>query len=224
MNDHLEHDLKHEHSITEELTCHTPYAIFSVAFGLTILSFMGFFSYGAFELSTIQKGTHELFHTFHFMHIVFAATGTLITFFRFSKNLIKGLVLAVVSTSVFCSLSDIVFPYFGGLLLGLPMQFHFCWYSELHNILPFLIVGLINGIIMSSHHSSRQSLYSIFSHFIHISISSFASLFYLASQGYADWGSNIGLIFLLLIVAVVVPCTFADVIVPMAFARADKKK
>jgi hypothetical protein len=159
------------------------------------------------------------------MHIVFAATGTLITFFRFSKSVWKGIIIGGLTASFFCLLSDSILPYLGGLALGVPMHFHICFVSELDKVLPFLFVGLLNGYVMSRHHSSKQSFYSTFSHFIHILISSFASMFYLVAHGFNEWAHDIGFVFLFLIVAVVVPCTFSDVVVPMWFAkRADKKK
>lgn len=228
-NKHLDnghnHELhEHDHTLTGELVCHLPYSIFSVAFGLAILSFL---VYGALLVqaaqSTVCRSSMVLFHSFHFMHIVFAATGTMITFFRFSKNIPKGIIVSIFSASFFCTLSDAILPYLGGKLLGVNMHLHLCFVTELHNILPFLIVGLLNGFIMSRHHESRQGMFSVFSHFIHILISSFASIFYLVSQGCTDWYQNIGLVFLFLVIAVVVPCTLSDVVVPMAFARAGKK-
>lgn len=228
-NKHLDHNHDHdqhahEHTLTGELVCHLPYSVFSVAFGLAILSFL---VYGALLIqaspAAVCKSSMVLFHSFHFMHIVFAATGTMITFFRFSNNIPKGILVSIVSSSFFCTLSDAILPYLGGELLGVHMHLHLCFLTELHNILPFLVVGLLNGFIMSRHHSSRQGMFSVFSHFIHILISSFASIFYLISQGCTDWYQNIGLVFLFLVVAVVVPCTLSDVVVPMAFARAGKK-
>jgi hypothetical protein len=156
------------------------------------------------------------------MHIVFAATGTLITFFRFSKNIVKGFLVGIFSTTVFCTLSDAIIPYIGGKLLGVNMHFHLCFLTELRNVLPFLGIGLLNGFVMSRHHSSKQSMFSTSSHFVHILISSFASTFYLVSHGFTQWYSSIGFVFLFLIIAVVIPCTFSDLIVPMAFAKGDK--
>lgn len=225
MDDHCEqHELAHEHTITSELICHFPYAVFSVAFGLAVLSFISFLSLCNLDAQTTCKGAHLLFHSFHFMHIVFAATGTLITYYRFSKNILKGLIVGAFTASFFCMLSDSILPYLGGELLGVHMHFHICFYSDLDKVLPFLLVGLLNGYIMSKHHASKQSFYSTFSHFIHILISSFASMFYLVAHGFVNWSANIGFVFLFLIVAVVVPCTFSDLVVPIAFARADKKK
>jgi hypothetical protein len=223
-HDHNHNHDEHSHTLTGELICHLPYAIFSVAFGLAILSFLHYFSslLGAGQ-DVVCQGADELFHSFHFMHIVFASTGTLITFFRFSRNILKGFIVGSLSAAFFCTLSDSILPYLGGRLLGVDMHLHICFFTELSNVLPFLVVGLFNGFIMSRHHSSRQVLFSIFSHFVHILISSFAAMFYLVSHGCIDWYVFIGMVFLFLVVAVVVPCTLSDVVVPMAFARADKK-
>jgi hypothetical protein len=223
MNNRHNHDeYEHGHHLIGELFCHLPYAIFSAAFGIVILSFITYFSLGI-DTAMTCKGSRVLFHSFHFMHIAFAATGTLITFFRFSKNILKAIVVGIVSPSFFCSLSDVILPYLGGRMMGVPMKLHICFASELPNVLPFLFVGVINGFILSRHHHDRQGVYSVFSHAIHIFISSLASIFYLVSHGCTDWYHYIGIIFLFLIIAVVIPCTMSDVVVPMVFARAGKK-
>lgn len=223
VNNH-QHGHNHGSTLGSELICHTPYAIFSVAFSLIVLSFVGYVSFCAtVDPVLIRKGASRLFHSFHFMHLTFAATGVLITYFRFSKNLIRGLVVGTSTAAIFCTLSDSVLPYLGGRLLGINMKFHLCFVSELPNVLPFLCIGLINGIIMSRHHSVRQSFYSVSSHFIHIFISSLAASFYLVANGFTDWYKYMGFVFVFLIIAVVVPCTLADVVVPMLFAKADKK-
>src|SRR5579863_7557811 len=227
---HTEHEHLHEysheahqHSIKNELLCHLPYAIFSVAFSLIILSFFSVFSMYQTDPALLKKGSKALFHSFHFMHIVFAATGTMITFFRFSKNYIKGLLVGIISPTFFCILSDAVLPYIGGTILGVPMHFHMCFLTEPQRVIPFLIVGIINGFVMSRHHESKQGGYSLSSHATHIFISSLASTFYLISHGFTTWYASIGNVFVLLIIAVVVPCTLADVVVPMTMARLGKK-
>ncbi len=221
-HEHIHEGHGHDHSIRSELMCHFPYAVFSVAFGLAVLSCMWFIT-GNAQAHDVRKASHLLFHSFHFMHIVFAATGAVITYLRFSKNIPKALLVGTGTASVFCTLSDAVLPYLGGTMLGVHMHFHLCFVSEMRNVLPFLFIGLLNGVVMSKHPSSSQAMYSTFSHFVHILVSSFASLFYLVSNGYIQWYHDIGIVFMFLIVAVVIPCTFSDVIVPMAFARAGKK-
>lgn len=230
-NAHHDHDHNHnhdhndhEHTLIGELMCHLPYAFFSVALGLTILSFVSYFSLNGGNTEAAQDGADTLFHSFHFMHIAFAATGTLITFFRFSKNVMRALFVGIFSSTFFCLLSDVFLPYFGGMLFGMHMHLHICFQSELANVLPFMFVGILNGFVMSRHESARQGMYSVFSHFAHIFISSLASIFYLVSHGFVHWQDHIGYVFLMLIVAVVVPCTLSDVVVPMLIAKADKKK
>jgi len=223
------HEHHHDHSIIGELLHHLPYAIFSVALGLIILSFLDGFglSDGHGEIvhgdhRHAANGAHLLFHSFHFLHIIFAMTGSLIMFSRFSTNLFKGIVVSLVSSMFFCTLSDVILPYFAGMMLGVHMHFHLCFYSELHNIIPFYAIGLLNGIVMSKHSSSLKTFYSVGSHFSHILISSLASLFYLVSEGFSNWYPQMGLLYIFLIVAVVVPCTLADVVVPMFFAKSRK--
>ncbi len=226
-HDHHHHDgdhHDHNHGMWDELIHHIPYAIFSVALCLILLSFFGAISLSGIEASIMRKQTKLLFHSFHFMHIVFAATGTLITYFRFSQNWWRGLAVGIFTPIIFCTLSDSILPYIGGRMLGVDMHFHLCFLTELPNVIPFLIAGVFNGIVMSRHHISRQGYYSVFSHFFHILISALASSFYLVSHGYLTWYKQIGPVFLFLVFAVVIPCTLADVVVPMAVARWHRKK
>jgi hypothetical protein len=217
-HDHSGH--QHEPTLYSELVCHLPFAIFSVALGLALVSFL---SFNPSVVDDPRRGAHVLFHSFHFMHIVFAATGTLITYFKYSRNYLKGFLVGIIAPSIFCTLSDVILPYLGGRLLGIDMHFHFCFATELPNVLPFLLVGLLNGFILGQYHTEHV-LYSLFSHATHILVSSFAAIFYLVSHGFVDWQSYIGAVFLFLIIAVVVPCTMSDIVVPMAVAQADEKK
>jgi len=221
-HDHT-HDHEHSHGMMDELIHHIPYAVFSVALCLILLSFFACSNLQTANAALACKQSNLLFHSFHFMHIVFAATGTLITFFRFSNNWVRGLLVGIISPAVFCTLSDSILPYLGGRMLGVEMKWHLCFVTELHNVVPFLIAGIINGLVMSRHHISRQGFYSVFSHFFHILISALASSFYLVSHGYLTWYKQIGPVFLYLVFAVVIPCTLADVVVPMALAQWGKK-
>lgn len=222
------HDVEHDHSFRGELLHHLPYAIFSLSLAMVILSLLDYTS-GVTRLSIAQKALsckayHTLFHSFHFMHILFASTGAVITFSKYSRNLVKTLLVGTISPAFFCVLSDILLPYLAGIILGVPMAFHVCWYSEINNVLPFLAVGVINGLVLRSHHTAMLANFSVSSHFIHILISSLASLFYMVSNGFFNWEPQMGVIFLFLAVAIVVPCTLSDVVVPMYFAGVNKRK
>lgn len=224
MEHHHHDDLHgHEHTLKSELVHHVPYAIFSVAFALSILSLFAFIARGFPDATGTSKGFKMLFHSFHFMHLVFATTGTLIMFRRFSKSVWAAMTIGIISPVFFCTLSDSILPYLGGRALGVTMSFHLCFWTELYNVIPFLVVGLINGWVMSVHHSSRQGFYSVFSHFIHIFVSSLAATFYLVAHGFFDWYKQMGAVFLFIIIAVVIPCTLSDIVVPMFFAKRNKK-
>ncbi len=223
--DHYEPGKCHTHnhgSLLAELFCHFPYAIFSVSIGLVVLSLFEFFGMHQASPEITSKGAHVLFHSFHFLHLVFAASGALVTFSRFSQNLIKGFIVALVTALVFCTLSDIILPYVVGRFLGYPIRLHLCLFSELHNIIPFLSVGLLNGIIISKNGIPGRAI-TMGMHVGHILAGSLAALFYLVAEGFSHWYSNMGTLFILLIVAVVIPCTLADIIVPVGIARLEKK-
>lgn len=210
--------------LVEELSCHLPYGIFSVAFGLTILSLLHTLTLMTGDVAAVTKGAKLLFHNFHFMHIIFAATGTIITFSRFSKNLFRTILIGILSPTVFCILSDVILPYIGARALGVTLKLHICFLTEPTRVLPFLFIGIVNGLVMSRHAHSKQSGYSLSSHAIHIFISSMASVFYLVSSGFFDWHKQLGTIFVFLIVAVVLPCTFSDVIIPVIVAKKGRKR
>ncbi len=210
-------------SLVGELIVHFPYAVFSVAASLMGVALLGFFS-STMNPSVARHGTDVLFHTFHFMHIVFASTGVLLTYFRFSRRIFRGIIIGACSSMFFCFLSDVFFPYIAGSLLGVNMHLHICFYSELHNIVPFLGIGLLNGLILSWHGKEMQSYYSVWSHFAHILVSSIAALLYMISHGLSDWTHSMGIVFLLLITAVVIPCTLSDVVVPLYFAKKGKDR
>ena len=209
--------------LSHELACHFPYAVFSVALSFVGAALLGYFSFGATP-EVVESGSFVLFHSFHFLHIVFAATGAILTFFRYSDNVIKGLVLGALNATFFCILSDIFMPYLVGVCLGFDMELHICFLHEMHNYLPFLLVGIFNGFVLSKHHTGKKSFYAIWSHFAHILVSSLASMLYIISHGMHDWMPYMGVLFALLVIAVVVPCTLSDVVVPVYAARFGEGK
>ncbi len=232
--DNHNHDTMHNHAhatLLDELLCHLPYAIFSVAFSLIMLSLLSYVE-GAQTLHQLTHGhshSHDsihyrLFHSFHFLHLLFAGTGTMLMFRRYSKNLLTGILVGFFVPAVFCTLSDAILPFIGGRIIGLPIHFHWCFLNHLDTVIPFLGVGILNGLIMSTHKPSRQVFYSTGFHFLHIFISSMASILYLISFGFHDWWTRIAFVFVYIIIAVVVPCTLADIIVPVAFANRKKSK
>lgn len=198
-------------SIREELLCHFPYAVVAVVLSLALLSLLG---YGSPDKGSASE-LFGIFHTFHFMHIIFAATGVVVAYRRYAKDMLGALIVGTVVPLVFCTLSDAIMPYLGGRMCGLDMRFHWCLTDHFSTIMLFLFIGVINGYVVSVHKEETGLFSSHMSHFIHIFISAFASALYLVASGFTAWSAHIGFVFLYLLVAVLVPCTLADVVVPL---------
>jgi len=209
----------HTESLLSEILCHLPYGIFSVALSFIIIGFVQGFS----SEHALHEVAHRLFHSFHFLHIVFAATGSYLGFMRFSKRVFFSAFLSLLSATVFCTLSDIILPYSAGLAFGVDMDLHLCIVSEIHNVLIFWFIGFINGLVIMRNNSLGNSAFVVVSHFAHILTSALASLFYLVAEGFTTWYDHMGMLFVLLIFAVVIPCTFSDVIMPVVFGKIGKR-
>jgi hypothetical protein len=203
---------EHHDSVYDAIMCHLPYAVFSVALSLLCLSLI---MYSQDAGPVTSRHAHRLFHTLHLMHILFAGTGVVLTFRKYSQSLWKTFAIGLVVPAVFCTLSDAIMPYFGGCLLNLDMKLHWCFISHTSTVMTFLLAGIFNGIILSAHSASRYIYYSLGSHFVHIFISALASTFYFVSFGLEKWWHHLGFLFGFLVLAVVVPCTLADLVVPM---------
>lgn len=221
---HCSTETSHNHecgNVKEEVIAHFPYAVFSVALALIGAAILDYFSFGA-QPAVVRSGMHNLFHTFHFMHIVFAATGGILTYFRYSRNILKGVLVCSLSTIVFCIMSDVLLPYLVGTLLGVSMKLHICFFTELSNVLPFLVIGTFNGWILAQHEKHLHNFYSLWSHFAHIFVSASAAVLYTISHGFTGWAHHMGMIFSLLVIAVVIPCTLSDVVIPLFFVKERK--
>lgn len=213
----------HEASLLKELSCHFPWATLSIGFGFILLSLLNFIS-PAIGQAARAPGYHVLFHVFHYLHIIFAVVGTMVTFARFSSDFWRGLIVSSVFPSFFCMLSDIALPTLAGNILGVHMKMHVCFVSEFHNIVPLLVIGIFTGIFLRAHHESMFVFFSLGSHFFHICIASLAALFYMVSYGFDNWYDSMGLLFVFLIIAVLIPCTLSDLVVPWYFAKKKHEK
>jgi hypothetical protein len=206
------------HVVKDEFLCHFPYAIFSVLLSVIFVTLFNYITWSE-GAATVA---HRLFHGFHFLHLIFAGAGVVLSFRRYSNRIISCLMVGVLVPTFFCTLSDAVLPYFGGRLMSLPMQFHWCFKDHVSIVLPFLGLGIANGWVMSGHSLNRRIFYSTGSHFLHILISSMASVFYLVSFGLTNMWDHIGMVFLFLVIAVLVPCTLSDIVVPIYFATSSR--
>lgn len=218
---HHEHG-GHEHVLRQELLCHFPYATFSVAISFVLLGLLEFMGTGLLlSAHQLQGGYHRLFHVLHYVHILFATAGTMMACARFSQGAIKSLLISFISPAIFCTLSDIALPTLAGKLLGMNVHLHICFFCSegIVNVLPLMLIGLSTGYAIAFHNRSELHILSLRSHFVHILISSLAASCYVMSFGFHEWQDVMGLLFCLLVVSVVLPCTISDVVVPMYSAQ-----
>jgi hypothetical protein len=218
-----------------ELIHHFPYGTLSVACAFMLLSIMNiFFSGGISDCVSHahcctdhahSSGMDVLFHTFHFIHIIYAASGAMLMYYKYTeRQLFKAILIGIFSSIGFCTISDILLPYAAGLLLGVEMNLHICFFSELQNIIPFLVIGILNGVAIAKIYDKNKENSSLQLHFFHTFISAMASIFYAVGNGLVDFHQHLGLFFLLMLVAVVLPCTLSDVVAPLFFARVLDEK
>ncbi len=196
--------------LREELLSHLPFSIFATVGGMTlvaILTFLGQPFYG----ERLPGAFRELFHIFHPVHMLFSATATTAMFWRYERRWLKALIVGLSGAIVVCGASDILIPYTSGLLLGVDMHLHVCIVEHPAMVLPFALVGVLAGFLASGHIVQA----TVFSHTVHVLISSSASLLYLVSFGLTGWIHHAGYVFVFVVLAVMLPCCFSDIVWPL---------
>lgn len=203
--------------ILVELGYHLPYSIFGITVGLIAMGILSFLAILMRAETILPEASKELFHVFHPAHILISAVTTTAMFWKHEKRLVKAIIVGSIGSLTICGLSDIFFPFVGGLLLGFPMDIHICILQEPGLVLPFAVVGVMAGLLVTkSIEKSTQ-----YSHSAHIFISSGASILYLSGYGLTDWIHSVGAVFLVAIVAVMVPCCLSDIAFPLVCVHRD---
>jgi len=196
--------------LREELLAHLPFSIFSTVGGMTlvaILTFLGKPFYG----EDLPEAFRELFHIFHPVHMLFSATATTAMFWQYERRVLKALLVGLSGAIIVCGASDILLPHLSGLMLGVDMHFHLCIIEHPGLVLPFAFAGVATGFLASGHIVRA----TVFSHTVHVLISSAASLLYLVSFGLTDWIHHAGYVFVFVVLAVMLPCCFSDIVWPL---------
>lgn len=198
--------------ILVELTHHLPFTIFGVVSAVLLMGILTFFASLLNADTRMVGASRELFHIFHPFHILFSAITTTAIFWKHdNKNMIKAVIIGLFGTVFVCGLSDIVMPFLGGSLLGQDMHLHICMIEEPLLVFPFAALGVFVGFLVRSgfEHSTQ------YSHGMHVFLSSTASLLYLLSYGLSGWVHQLPEVFLITVVAVVLPCCLSDIVFPM---------
>jgi len=190
-----------------ELKHHLPFTAFATIIAIILVVFLQYL---------FQKQISEgLFEILHPLHIVASSIVTAGIFYKYKSKLISALLVGVAGSIIIGSLSDIIFPYLGGNILNLNTSFHLPVVESPFIILTAAITGSVVGILKKV---------TKMPHFIHVFLSVFASLFYLLA-----FSSSFSLVyfisaFLIVCVAVIIPCCTSDILFPFFFLGKKIKK
>ena len=117
----------------------------------------------------------SLFHIMHPLHMLFSATATTAMFWRYEKKLIKAIAVGLVGSIVICAVSDIIFPYLGGMLMGKRPELHLCILERPETVIPFAMAGILMGLFMVNKISGRRV--TIVPRSAHVFVSILATMF-----------------------------------------------
>ncbi|NCN87020.1 hypothetical protein GW932_04240 [archaeon] len=186
--------------VLHELKHHAPFTITATILAVLIVVILKFFIKKTFE-----EGAFEILHPLHIIASALVSAGI---FYKYKPKAIPAIFVGIISAIIIGSLSDIIFPFFGGLVFGLHPKFHLPLIEEPIMILSSALVGGIIGIITKT---------TKLPHLIHVGLSVFASLFYLLA--FSTTQSILGFILAIMIVfiAVIIPCCVSDILFPFFF-------
>ena len=204
--------------LAEEFAHHLPYTIVGSLVAMAAVWWFGTQHLGSGRAELLYAQARASFHLFHPLHICLSAIATTSLFWRHERHVLRALAVGALGTIVPCGLSDYVFPYLGGRLLGQTMELHMCIVDHPQLFFPFLALGIVGGFLAEE----RVTGSHLFSHGAHVLVSSAASLLYLISFGFTAWLTDVRFVFpafVTIVLAVWVPCCISDIVVPATAAH-----
>lgn len=192
--------------IAIELRDHAPFTAFGASSGVAIAVAMDLLC-----AEVMVDLSWKAFHIFLSLHLLLSAIVTSAMFRRHGGGILSAVGVGAVGSIGICMMSDVVIPYLGGSLLGVEMTLHI----DLLEHPQFVIVPTLSGAAIGA----ATRLWTKCPHAAHVMISTLASLFYLTAFGVADWIPKLPFVFVLLFVAVWLPCCTSDIVFPLLFAK-----
>ena len=193
--------------IGSELGKHAPFTAGGAASGILIMVIIVF--------TNIPPDISEtVFYTLHPAHVVLSALTTTAMYKKYGKGKIWAAILIGYTGSIgIATLSDSIIPYLGGALLNIEMHFHAGFIEKWWLVNPLAFLGIAIGYLKPT---------TKFPHAGHMLLSTWASLFYFAAFGMANWIPLLPFIFVFLFLAVWIPCCVSDIVYPLLFTKTDK--
>jgi len=221
--------------IGSELKNHSPFTLIGAITGILLM------------LAGQQwfKGQAEtLFSVFHPLHVVLSAmvTAALFENHRKAKNFFVILIIGVVGSIGVATLSDCILPFFGETILGAAIpahsamheeeaeshtvdqdhdihehseecghpRWHIGFIEEWYLVFPAAIIGVLLAYFKPTTHLPHAS---------HVLVSTWASSAHMLMNTHADMTAILLLgMFIVLFLAVWLPCCVSDIVFPLLFA------
>jgi hypothetical protein len=188
--------------ILKELNEHTPFTLVAVLVAFIIVI--------VFHYILKKEIGEGVFYIFHFGHILVSAVATTGLYYKYKKNVFSALLIGVSGALVLGSVSDVIFPHIGAMLLDNDIHFHLPLIEETAQTVFFAIAGSIIGIV---------TRVTKISHLLHVFLSVFASLFYLLAFTSVFSAFYLLASFFIVFVAVIIPCCLSDIVFPLIFIK-----
>ncbi|MBP9854570.1 MAG: hypothetical protein KBD53_06865 [Candidatus Omnitrophica bacterium] len=205
--------------ILTELAHHIPFSAFGVMVALLMMGLLTFFVEISGQEAALPHALENLYHVFHPSHIFISAVTSTAMFVKHDRNTFKAVCIGFFGSIILCTLSDAIFPFFGGLMIGGKMNFHVDILQHPGIVLPFAVIGTIAGLAAPKSFERATE----YSHSMHIFVSSVASIIYLLAFGMENWVHYLGAIFVVTVFAVMVPCCLSDIVFPLACSHSHCK-
>ena len=187
--------------VGRELASHAPFTALGATTGIIVMVIVVF---GAVPPTVSQA----VFYTLHPLHIVLSALVTTGMYRLYWGKARWAFLIGYVGTVGICTISDIILPYFGGILVGAEMEFHVGFIEKWWLVNPLAFLGIA---IAYWRPITRLP------HTGHVLLSTWASLFYLTAFGVANWFPLLPFVIIILFIAVWLPCCLSDIIFPLLF-------
>jgi len=227
-------------AIGSELRHHAPFTLFGAATGIVCMLLFH---------NASESVNHRLFQVFHPAHVVLSAivTASLFKIYEKKVSIVKLVVIGYIGSVGVATLSDCVLPFFGESILGVAVPRHADLHDheetgeahdhgttghEAHSdeaggaVRPRLHLGFIEdwyvvnpaallGILIAYFWPQTK-----FPHAAHVLVSTWASSFHVLMNTHAELTATMLMgVFVVLFVAVWLPCCVSDIVFPLLFVK-----
>lgn len=192
--------------LIHELKHHAPFTAFATIIAVAIVILIQYYFH-----TSVSRNAFEIFHP---IHVIASAMVTAGIFYKYKKNIFSAALVGISGAIIIGSLSDVIIPWLSGNILNLQTVFHLPLIEEPGLILGSAIIGSFLGI------STRITTPS---HFIHVLLSVFASLFYLLAFTPSFNFLFFIAVFFIVLIAVIIPCCISDILYPFFFLKVKIK-